>query len=115
MNMAQRIVVQYVDDLDGTPLSDGAGGTVSFGLDGTTYEVDLSHANAERLRSALAEFVAVSRKVGGRTGSRRSSAPRSSSGVNAAAVREWARAQGIQVSERGRVSADVIEAYNAKH
>ena len=113
--MAQRIVVQYVDDLDGTPLSDGAGGTVSFGLDGTTYEVDLSHSNAERLRSALAEFVAVSRQVGGRAGSRRSSASRSSSGVNAAAVREWARAQGIQVSERGRVSAEVIEAYNAKH
>jgi hypothetical protein len=113
--MAQRIVVQYVDDLDGTPLSDGAGGTVSFGLDGTSYEVDLSNANAERLRSALAEFVAVSRKVGGRTGSRRSSTARSSSSVNAAAVREWARAQGIQVSERGRVSADVIESYNARH
>ena len=113
--MAQRIVVQYVDDLDGTPLSDGAGGTVSFGLDGTSYEVDLSNANAERLRSALAEFVAVSRKVGGRTGSRRSSGARSSSSVNAAAVREWARAQGIQVSERGRVSADVIESYNARH
>ena len=71
--MAQRIVVQFVDDLDGTPLSDGAGGTVSFGLDGTNYEVDLSNANAERLRSALAEFVAVARKVGGRAGSRRSS------------------------------------------
>jgi hypothetical protein len=113
--MAQRIVVQYVDDLDGSPLSDGAGGTVSFGLDGTSYEVDLSNANAERLRSALAEFVAVSRKVGGRAGSRRSSTARSSSSVNAAAVREWARAQGIQVSERGRVSADVIEAYNARH
>jgi hypothetical protein len=115
MNMAQRIVVQYVDDLDGTPLSDGAGGTVTFALDGTSYEVDLSHANAERLRSALAEFVAVSRKVGSRAGSRRSSAGRSSSSVNAASVREWARGQGIQVSERGRVSADVIEAYNARH
>lgn len=113
--MAQRIVVQFVDDLDGTQLSDGAGGTVTFGLDGTNYEVDLSNANAERLRSALAEFIAAGRKVGGRAGSRRSSSARSSSSVNAALVREWARTQGIQVSERGRVSAEVIEAYNARH
>ena len=113
--MAQRIVVQFVDDLDGTQLSDGAGGTVSFGLDGTSYEIDLSHANAERLRSALAQYVAAGRKVGARAGTRRSSAPRPTSSGNAAVVREWARTQGIQVSERGRVSADVIEAYNAKH
>ncbi len=114
--MAQRIVVQFVDDLDGTPLADGAGSTVSFGLDGTSYEVDLSHANAERLRAALAEYVGVARKVGGRGGTRRASGARSSSSsVNAALVREWARTQGIQVSERGRVSAEVIEAYNAKH
>src|SRR5690349_10321514 len=103
--MAQRIVVQFVDDLDGTPLSEGAGGTVSFALDGTSYEIDLSHANAERLRDALAEFIRAARKVGGRSGSRRSGATRTSSAVNAAAVREWARTEGIQVSERGRVSA----------
>jgi hypothetical protein len=116
--MAQRIVVQFVDDLDGTPLSEGAGGTVSFALDGTNYEIDLSNENADRLRDGLAEFVRAARKVGGRAGSRRSAAARSSSSssaVNAAAVREWARTEGIQVSERGRVSSEIIDAYNAKH
>jgi hypothetical protein len=113
--MAQRIVVQLVDDLDGTSLSDGAGSTVSFGLDGTSYEIDLSQANAQRLRDGLAEYIAAARKVGGRPGARRGGSARSSSSVNAAVVREWARTQGLQVSERGRVSSDVIEAYNAKH
>ena len=109
--MAQRIVVQFVDDLDGTPLADGAGGTVSFGLDGTSYEVDLSRANADKLRAALAEYVAVARKVGsGRGGAKRGTAR--SSNVDTAAIREWARSQGLQVSERGRVAATIVEAYN---
>jgi hypothetical protein len=113
--MAQRIVVQLVDDLDGTSLTDGAGSTVSFALDGTSYEIDLSQANAQRLRDALAEYISAARKVGSRSTAKRGGGGRSASSVNAAVVREWARTQGLQVSERGRVSADVIEAYNAKH
>jgi hypothetical protein len=113
--MAQRIVVQLVDDLDGTSLTDGGGSTVSFALDGTAYEIDLSQANAQRLRDALAEFIAAGRKVGGRSTAKRGGGSRSSSSIDAAVVREWARTQGLQVSERGRVSADIIEAYNAKH
>ena len=112
--MAQRIVVQLVDDLDGTSLTEGGGSTVSFALDGTSYEIDLSQANAQRLRDALAEFIAAGRKVGGRSAAKRGGS-RSSSSIDAAVVREWARTQGLQVSERGRVSADIIEAYNAKH
>src|SRR5262245_6435497 len=114
--MAQRVVVQFVDDLDGMPFDSDGGGTVSFSLDGTSYEIDLSNANATRLRNGLAEFIASARKVGGRQAARRSGSSRaSSSSGDAAAIREWARSKGMKVSERGRVSADIVEAYNAAH
>lgn len=114
--MAQKVVVQFVDDLDGTELADGAGGTVSFALDGTSYEIDLSTANAAKLRGALASYIAAGRKVSGRASTRGGSRPSGSrSAIDAAVVREWARTQGLQVSERGRVSGDIIEAYQARH
>lgn len=112
--MAQKIVVQFVDDLDGTQLADGAGGTVSFALDGTSYEIDLSNDNADKLRAALAPYLSAGRKVGGRAPARRGGGSRGSS-IDAAVVREWARTQGLKVSERGRVSSDIIEAYQARH
>ena len=122
--MAQKVVVSLVDDLD----SSEADETVEFGLDGATYEIDLSDANAAALRDRLADFVAHARRSGGR---RRSSSPAASSsgsrrasgsGGRAAvdreqnqAIREWARKQGMTVSERGRIPSEVSEAYHKAH
>jgi hypothetical protein len=116
--MAQKVDVRFVDDLDGSEAS----GTVSFALDGRAYEIDLSEENAAKLRDSLATFVAAAR----RTGSRRPCNQRSStseapatparpSREATAAVRTWARENGHEVSERGRIPKAVIEAYNSAH
>lgn len=109
--MAQHVNVVLVDDLDGSPAVE----TVSFALDGTSYEIDLSEENASRLRSSVAEFVAKGRRAGGSRGrSARASKPSgSSTGADNATVREWARANGHPVSERGRIKAEVMAAYTA--
>ena len=88
---------------------------MSFGLDGTTYEIDLNDANAASLREALSGYVGHARKVtGGGRRTRRSSGG-SASSSNTKDVREWAKSQGMEVSERGRISADVQQAYDAAH
>jgi hypothetical protein len=119
--MAQQVDVRFVDDLDGSDAS----GTVTFGLDGRAYEIDLSEANAERLRDALAPFVAAARRADGSAGGRRSRGQRSSpepaakparaSREETAAVRSWARENGHEISERGRIPKAVVEAYRAAH
>lgn len=109
--MAQKVNIVLVDDLDGTEATE----TVSFGLDGSNYEIDLNDANAAALREALSGYVGHARKVtgGGRRGARKSAS--SSSSSNTKDVREWAKSQGMEVSERGRISADVQQAYDAAH
>jgi hypothetical protein len=110
--MAQKVNIVLVDDLDGSEAEE----TVSFGLDGATYEIDLSAANAATLREALAGYVGVARKVTGarrRSGGRRAS--NASAGASTSDVRDWARANGYTVSERGRVSAEIQSAYAAAH
>ena len=104
--MAQRIQVQLIDDLDGGE----AAGTVRFSLDGTEYEIDLSAAHSDELRKALQLYLAHARRTGG---SARSAARtrRGSPAVDTAKVREWAKGQGIEVKDRGRVPADVLEQY----
>jgi hypothetical protein len=114
--MAQKVNIVLVDDLDGTEATE----TVSFGLDGTSYEIDLNDSNAAALREALSGYVGHARKVagGGARRGRRSSAGGSSSSStssNTKDVREWAKSQGMEVSERGRISADVQQAYDAAH
>ena len=124
--MAQRTTVTLVDDLD----EGEADETVEFGVDGATYEIDLSEANASKLRDALADYVAHARRVSGRRRSGRaaarpaSSSPaavpperrgRPSTGNRTEAIREWARRQGMTVSERGRIPAEVSEAYHKAH
>lgn len=106
-HMAQRVQVLLEDDIDGSTASE----TVTFGLDGVTYEIDLNEDNATALRDALAAYVGAGRRAGGRrsTGRRKSSGSSSSSGTSE--IREWARANGYEVSERGRISADVKDAY----
>jgi hypothetical protein len=99
------------DDLDGGKADE----TVTFGLDGSTYEVDLSSANAKKLREALAPFVGVGRKVSarGRRGGRGGGGRGRKGASNAADIRAWARDNGYEVSERGRVPAEVRAAYEA--
>jgi len=109
--MAQRVTVEMVDDLDGT--SSGTVDTVRFSLDGIDYEIDLHTDNAERLRAALAEFVSVAHRVGGRAkaGTTRRPAASAETRERNQAVREWARANGWPMSDRGRIPADVIASY----
>lgn len=121
--MARRIVHQLVDDLDGTVLDVGEGETVTFSLDGVAYEIDLTDANAEAFRSALAPYIDAARSVSTARSGGRSAAPRPSGGgrrrrtgqQDYGPVREWAKSNGYQVSERGRVPASVLEAYEAAH
>ncbi|KRB38936.1 UNVERIFIED_CONTAM: Lsr2 family protein [Microbacterium sp. SLM126] len=116
--MARRIVHQLVDDLDGTVLEVGEGETVLFSLDGVAYEIDLTSENAARLRDSLASYIDAARSVSSRgSGSGGSSAGarkrRRTGQQDYSAVRAWAKANGHKVSERGRVPASVLEAYEA--
>lgn len=117
--MARKIVHQLVDDLDGTVLEVGDGESVLFSLDGTAYEIDLTTANAAALRDALAPYVEAARIVSARTTApHRASArggQRRSSQRDYAPIRAWAAKNGFAVSERGRVPASVLEAYDATH
>lgn len=105
--MAQRVQILLEDDLDGGKADE----TVTFGLDGSTYEVDLSSSNAKKLREALAPFVGVGRKVTGR--GRRGGGRGRRSASSASDIRAWARDNGYEVSDRGRVPAEVRAAYEA--
>jgi hypothetical protein len=103
--VAQRMQTLFIDDLDGS----AAEGTVRFGLDGTEYEIDLSAEHTEQLRDTLAAYVKAGRRVSG--GSRRPahSGRRGSAGaLNTTEVREWAKAQGIEVKDRGRIPAELV-------
>jgi hypothetical protein len=110
--MAQRVHVVLVDDLDGGDASE----TVSFGLDGVDYEIDLSDQHAGELREALALYIGHARRTGGRrrTG-QKAAAGGGKGGPSAAEIRDWAREHGWDVPARGRVSAEVREAYAAAH
>jgi len=112
--MAQKVTVQLVDDLDGGPADE----TVSFSLDGTAYEIDLSATNATDFRDAFARYVGHARRVGGRTAGRsagRGTSRRRGGDNRTAEIREWARANGHQVNERGRIPATIVEAYEQAH
>ena len=117
--MAQRVNVVLVDDIDGGDAAE----TVSFALDGADYEIDLSDQHASELRDALSVYVGHGRRVGGRRKSTGGASRRTSSGTgasggdgaSAADIRAWARENGYTVPDRGRVSAEVREAYAAAH
>ncbi|SIF22491.1 protein lsr2 [Mycobacteroides abscessus subsp. abscessus] len=112
--MAKKVTVTLVDDVDGEAAADES---VEFGLDGVTYEIDLSSKNAEKLRSQLSTWVEHARKVSGRrhgrgglgSGRKRPSIDRAQS----TAIREWASKNGHAISSRGRIPAEVIDAFNA--
>lgn len=113
--MAQRIRVELVDDLDGSDATE----TVAFGLDGTNYEVDLNESNATRLRHALADFVEIAREVKGRRKTTRVATVAPAPAINGTTrpkpkdVREWAAANGVELSGTGRIPATVVKQYEA--
>lgn len=115
--MAQKVLVSLVDDLDGSEAEE----TVEFGLDGVSYEIDLSSENAEELRDALAQYVEHARRAGGRkrAGTRGAAkAPGRSAAVDREqnqAIRAWARKNGYEVSDRGRIPSEVVEAYHKRN
>lgn len=117
--MARKTQIFLEDDLTGDLLEEGTGETVAFSLDGTTYEIDLSEDNAQELRDALSRYTAAARKVApaGRRSAASTNSRRASGGgrSDTAAIREWARTNGHEVSERGRIPRTVLEAYDAAH
>lgn len=121
--MAQKTIVTLVDDLTGEEAEDIT--TVEFALDGVTYEIDLDDKNSARLRDALAEYVAAARRTGGRrsngrrrsgagTGTPRATSPGGYDRETSKQIRQWAKSQGFEVSDRGRVPNNVVEAWEAQ-
>ena len=107
--MAQKVQVLLVDDLDGGEASE----TVSFSLDGTAYEIDLTSENAGKLRKDFTQYIDHARKGGG--GGRRRRARTGPGRERSAEIRAWARQRGHKVSERGRIPATIIQEYEASH
>ncbi|MER6382105.1 histone-like nucleoid-structuring protein Lsr2 [Streptomyces sp. NPDC001118] len=107
--MAQKTVILLTDDLTGGEADE----TVTFALDGKTYEIDLTTANADKLRGLLEPFVKGGRKTGGRSfaGTRGRGAAAKGTGEDTAAIRAWAKENGYEVNDRGRVPGNVREAY----
>ena len=106
--MAQQVLVQMVDDLDGGEAAE----TVPFSLDGVSYEIDLSDKNAGDLRAELENYIAAARRTGGRRVRRAGSEPAVPPHSRTKEIREWARQNGLDVQNRGRISAEVVGAYD---
>lgn len=120
--MASRTITRLVDDITGKEIPEGQGETVTFSIDGVTYEIDLDSKSAAKMRETLQFYVDHARRVAGRrstggaTGTSRSSARGGSrDSGQAKAIREWARESGLEVSERGRIPASIVAAYEAAH
>ncbi|MEV6274359.1 Lsr2 family protein [Nocardia sp. NPDC051832] len=114
--MAKKVTVSLIDDVDGESIADE---TIEFAIDGVSYEIDLSTANAAKLRDGLDQWVSSARRVSGRrrvkAAAGATAAPKSRVSIDreqSAAIREWARRNGHKVSARGRISADITDAYN---
>ena len=105
--MAQKVNIILVDDLDGGSADEN----VKFGLDGANYEIDLSAANAAELRSSLERFIAAARKASGGRATRTKAAPSTGRSHDSAQIRQWARDNGYTVNSRGRIQAEIQEAY----
>jgi hypothetical protein len=105
--VASRTIVEVTDDLDGSK----ADQTLHFSLEGAEFEIDLSKVHADELRAALDPYMRAGRKTGGKRRSRAAA----TDGVQISAIRDWAKKQGLKVSDRGRVSTDVREAYAKAH
>jgi hypothetical protein len=114
--MAKKVTVSLIDDVDGESIADE---TIEFAIDGVSYEIDLSSANAAKLRDELEQWVSSARRVSGRRRVKATAgaatSPKGRVSIDreqSAAIREWARRNGHKVSARGRISADITDAYN---
>ncbi|KUH37889.1 MULTISPECIES: histone-like nucleoid-structuring protein Lsr2 [Streptomyces] len=106
--MAQKVQVLLVDDLDGGEADE----TVTFALDGKTYEIDLTTANADKLRTLLEPYTKSGRRTGGRTAGGRGKGRAAANGSqDTAKIRAWAKENGYNVNDRGRVPAEIKQAY----
>jgi hypothetical protein len=110
--VAKRVVTVLTDDLDGTAIEEGNGETVTFGLDGREFEIDLTKSNAKKLRSALDKYISAGRRTGGQKRSR-GRAARPSGSPDPQDVRAWAHSHGVTVNERGRIPREIVEQYLA--
>lgn len=122
--MARKVQIMLVDDLDGTDIPEAEAETVTFAIDGVSYEIDLHKKNADKMRSAFEKFVGSARKVGRVTagsGGRQARAASNGSArtgldrAQSTAIREWAKAQGKEVSDRGRIPAAIVDEYQSAH
>jgi nucleoid-associated protein Lsr2 len=109
--VVSRTIIEVTDDLDGSKADE----TIQFTIDGTSFEVDLSTAHAKELRNALDPYMKAGRKTHGRRDSRRRAGSAMRDHDQTAAIRDWAKTHGLNVSDRGRISAEVQDAYNAAH
>jgi hypothetical protein len=113
--MAKRVIQELIDDLDGKPADE----SVTFGLDGVQYSIDLSKKNAEKLRAALKPYLSAGTKVGRSTSAGSRSGPGRGRGTTRGdrdqnrAIREWAQGAGFQVSDRGRIKQEIVDQYHA--
>jgi hypothetical protein len=109
-HVAKKVIVELIDDFDGKSKAEE---TVSFSLDGVEYEIDLSTKNARKLRSVFEQWTGPARKVGRISRAKTKSATRTTADrQQTGAIREWAKNNGYNVSSRGRIQADIVEAYN---
>lgn len=111
--MGRQINIELIDDLDGTALG-GEGVTIHFAVNGTEYSIDLSKENADGFHDALAPYVKAGRKIASNT-KRSAGRGRAQRASDTKAVRDWARDNGYEVSDRGRLPADIVEAFAAAH
>ncbi|MGU3500881.1 histone-like nucleoid-structuring protein Lsr2 [Mycobacterium sp. C31M] len=115
--MAERIVRQLIDDIDGSEIAAGGGERVEFSVQGIEYRIDLTNANIAKLNKVLKPYVDAAAKVR-KPGPRRvkkAGSNSASSKEQLSAVREWARKKGYEVSDRGRIKAEIVEAFEAAH
>ena len=109
--MAQKVITKLIDDLDGTEIKQG-GETVRFAVDGVSYEIDLNDKNAKKLRQSLSVYMEHGRRVSGRrSGSASSASKAKTDKTQLAAMRQWARDNGYDVADRGRISQEIQKAY----
>lgn len=107
--MAKKVIVELFDDIDDTPIPEGTGESISFSLDGVEYSIDLNDVNAAAFRELLAPYIDNAERIGGRQ--RRSRGRAAAGRADTQAIRAWARDQGMQISDRGRIPGDIEAAY----
>jgi hypothetical protein len=107
--MAQKIQTLFIDDLDGSQ----AEGTVRFALDGAHYEIDLNAVHAKDLRTTLARYTEAGRKIAGSTRRPTRNTGKAADGLSTTEIRDWAKTNGVDIKERGRVPAEVIAQFRA--